>query len=352
MSAPSSYKAIVVTDKGVATLKDVQAPPLAPNELRVKTKAVALNPTDWKHRDQISPLGSVLGCDFSGEVVELGPEVKGFTKGDRVAGMVHGGLFPDKGSFAEYLNVEHELVWKVPDGTDWEQAASMGGVAPHTVYQTLYATLGLATPLKPTSTPTPLLIWSGATGVGMAAIQMAKASGYFVITTTSEKNKVMIKSLGADAVYLYADPGTPAQIAADYPDLHYGLDTIGEHGSSKLISQSFASHKGEIANILRPAEGDNDGYDDIKVHYTLAYKLLGRAFRWDFGGGHGMDFPAEPESRAAFEQWIPQMTEIVAKGLLKPSPLWRQEGGLERLNDGLEILKHGKHSGQKVTYLV
>lgn len=77
-------------------------PKLDKNEILVKVAYVSQNPTDWKHSAFLSPAGVVIGCDYSGVVVQLGDGLANgeWKVGDHVAGMVHGGKFTDKGSFA------------------------------------------------------------------------------------------------------------------------------------------------------------------------------------------------------------------------------------------------------------
>ncbi len=92
--APKETKAILINAKGVAAVETVPVPPLRPDYILVRTTAVGLNPTDWKHVDHLGggdPTGTRVGCDYAGVVEEVGPEVtKPWRKGDRVAGMIHG----------------------------------------------------------------------------------------------------------------------------------------------------------------------------------------------------------------------------------------------------------------------
>jgi NADPH:quinone reductase-like Zn-dependent oxidoreductase len=86
------------------------------------------NPTDWKASAFRAPPGAIIGCDFSGTVVKLGDNLKNadIKLGDKVAGTVHGGLSTTKGSNAQYLRAESDLVFKVPEGVQMEQAATFG----------------------------------------------------------------------------------------------------------------------------------------------------------------------------------------------------------------------------------
>jgi NADPH:quinone reductase-like Zn-dependent oxidoreductase len=76
----------------------------------------------------MSPSRAIIGCDLSGTVVSLGssPTNKSMQVGDKVAGCVHGGLFEDKGSYAEYARAESDLVFKVPEGEKMEEMAVFG----------------------------------------------------------------------------------------------------------------------------------------------------------------------------------------------------------------------------------
>lgn len=71
--------------------------------------------------------GVIVGCDFSGVVVQLGSSVQGSVKiGDHVAGFVQGGHWSDRGAFAEYVKTDATLVWVVPPNTySHEEAAAI-----------------------------------------------------------------------------------------------------------------------------------------------------------------------------------------------------------------------------------
>jgi NADPH:quinone reductase-like Zn-dependent oxidoreductase len=90
----STQKAVVHVSQGVSELRnDVPLPKLpAENWLIVKTKAVALNPTDWKNIDRSTAPGAIAGCDYAGVVEEVGKDVSNYKVGDRIAGFIRGGI--------------------------------------------------------------------------------------------------------------------------------------------------------------------------------------------------------------------------------------------------------------------
>ncbi|GAB1523712.1 Zinc-binding oxidoreductase alcohol dehydrogenase [Rhizoctonia solani] len=127
MTLSHTMKAVTVQKGKKVTIEDVPVPALEPNEVLIRVHSVAQNPTDWKHTDFVSPVGNIIGCDFSGTVVKLGSDSINRVKvGDTVAGFVHGGNYKDRGAFAQYTRADSDLVWKFsPSVLSFEEAATM-----------------------------------------------------------------------------------------------------------------------------------------------------------------------------------------------------------------------------------
>jgi NADPH:quinone reductase-like Zn-dependent oxidoreductase len=90
----STRKAVIHKTPGVAEIASIPYPESRADYIVVKTKAVALNPTDWKSLESRFIEGVVAGCDYAGVVEEVGSAVTNDLKvGDRVAGFVAGGEY-------------------------------------------------------------------------------------------------------------------------------------------------------------------------------------------------------------------------------------------------------------------
>lgn len=124
----STMKAVVIRGKEAKLERDRPLPRLRDDYILVKTEAVALNPTDWKHvAFGIGAEGGLVGCDFAGTVVEVGKDVtKKWNKGDRIAGVAHGGnkAEPQDGAFSEYIVAKGmyctALDWVATDQSLWK----------------------------------------------------------------------------------------------------------------------------------------------------------------------------------------------------------------------------------------
>lgn len=187
-------KAIVITAPGgpeVLQLLDVPEPVPGPDDLLVRVRAAALNRADILQRrggyPQPGPktLFEVPGLEFAGEVIEAGERVEGFAVGERVMGLLAGG------GYAEQVIIHQRAAMKVPANLSWHEA----GATPE-VYITAHDALRQCDFVAGES----VLIHAAGSGVGVAAIQIAKVMGAsLVIGTAGSAEKLeRAKALGMD----------------------------------------------------------------------------------------------------------------------------------------------------------
>jgi NADPH2:quinone reductase len=174
----------------VLQYEDVPMPEPKADEVLIKVEAAALNRADLSLRKgayRISPdqLPVIPGREFAGKVEKLGANVSEFKVGQRVVG------YPSLGGYAEYAVAKTSEVRPVPDGVTSAQAAAVP-----TVFLTAW--FGLLTDGNLKSGDW-LLAQAGSSGVGTAAIQIAKHRGARTIATTGSEEKARrLRKLGAD----------------------------------------------------------------------------------------------------------------------------------------------------------
>jgi NADPH:quinone reductase-like Zn-dependent oxidoreductase len=189
-----------------------------PKEVLVRNKAVAVNPVDWMQQYGPYPPGKlprVLGNDVAGEIVEVGAEVTLLRVGQRVMGHCTA-LNTDEarhGGFQEYTVVPELGCAPIPDDMEFKDAAvlplglstaALGLFQPELLSLRLPgASGGAGTGEKKEA----VVIWGGSSSVGSCAIQLARAAGYAVVTTSSPRNFALCKDLGAQEVFDHSSPG-------------------------------------------------------------------------------------------------------------------------------------------------
>jgi putative PIG3 family NAD(P)H quinone oxidoreductase len=194
-----AMKAVMIEGYGgpeVLTLTDTAEPRPGPEDILVRVRAVGVNRADCLQRAGTYPVppgmrfSSVPGLELAGEVVEVGPAVTGFETGQRVFGLVSGG------AYAEYALIDQGLAVPMPE--HWEFCE---GAAVIEVYCTANETVFELGRLAGGQT---VLIHAGASGVGTAAIQMAKHIGATAFFTAGSQAKIeRVLALGGDRGILY-----------------------------------------------------------------------------------------------------------------------------------------------------
>lgn len=215
-------RAIVLESYGgpeVLALRDVPAPEPGPEEVLVEVAATAVNRADLLQRMGLYPgppmEHEIPGLEFAGTIRAVGGRVSERKVGDAVMGIVGGG------AYAEQLAVHERQVMSVPSSVGLPQA----GALPE-VFVTAYDALVLQGGLSAGGWA---LVHAGASGVGTAGIQLAKAVGARVIVTCSAGKVDACRSLGADVVVDYGsdDFVAAAKDATGGVGVDVILDTVG-----------------------------------------------------------------------------------------------------------------------------
>lgn len=239
-------RAIIIEEYGDANrLKEgqVELPELKEHQVLIKVQATSVNPIDWKLRegylaqmmDWQFPI--ILGWDVAGEIAAVGSQVTNWQIGDIVFARPETTRF---GTYADYTVVDDELLVKIPENVSVAEAAAVP-LAGETAYQALF-THGH---LKADET---VLIHAGAGGVGIYAIQLAKAVGATVITTASAKNHDLLKNLGADQVIDYR--------TTDFAEVLENVDLVFDTMGGEVQAKSFAvlDSEGRLVSIVGQPE--------------------------------------------------------------------------------------------------
>ncbi|MSP40102.1 MAG: NAD(P)H-quinone oxidoreductase [Deltaproteobacteria bacterium] len=174
----------------VLKYEDVAVPEPKTGEVLIKVEAASLNRADLglrkgTYRIAADALPVIPGREFAGTIAKLGSGVNDFTIGQR------GVAYPSLGGYAEYAVAKTSEVRPIPDGVTFAQAAALPTAA-------LTAWFGLQTDGNLKSSEW-LLVQGGSSGVGVAAIQIAKYLGAKVIATSGSEEKCRkLRKFGAD----------------------------------------------------------------------------------------------------------------------------------------------------------
>ena len=214
-------KAVEITGgSGPATaliMVDRPDPVAGAGQIRIRVRAAGVNRPDILQRlgRYPAPPGAsdILGLEVAGEVDQVGDGVSRWSVGDRVCALLGGG------GYAEYAAVDARHALPVPDALDWIQAAAL----PETVC-TVFANVFESGGLKADET---LLIHGATSGIGVTAIQMARAAGARVIATSRGPAKAAAaRALGAD-LSLDARSDDMAAAIAGFGGVDVVLDMVG-----------------------------------------------------------------------------------------------------------------------------
>jgi NADPH:quinone reductase-like Zn-dependent oxidoreductase len=270
---------------------EVERPKVSPYEVLVKVKACALNHLDIWVRQGLPgveiPMPHIPGSDVSGEVAEVGMEVKKFRVGDRV--LIAPGVrcrkciycisgsdsmcssfkimgFQVQGGYAEYAKAHVDNIIPISDKLSFEEWAAIP-----LVFLTSWHMLVTRGQLKPGEN---VLIHAAGSGIGSAAIQIARLAGARVITTARGKEKLeRAKHLGAEEVidYTKEDFGEKIRLLTNSK----GVDLIFEHiGPDTWEKNLQCLAKGGRMVVCGATSGPN-AMIDIRLLFMKQHAILG-----------------------------------------------------------------------------
>ncbi|KAL2167384.1 hypothetical protein VTG60DRAFT_1373 [Thermothelomyces hinnuleus] len=341
-----------------------EVPKLLPDQVLVRVVAVALNPCDWKMPTNFPCPGAGVGADFSGTVVRVGDDVRpgkfDVKLGDRVAGAVHASnrLKPQDGTFAEYIAVRADALWRIPDVMDFHVAAAIGLCVVGTVGLAAFHERHLnlpGSPEQPVKTgaggqPPWVLVYGGSTASGTMAIQIMKLAGFRVVTTCSPANFALVESYGADKAFDYHSPNLGESIRAyTNNSLSFVMDIIASANSLRQCYASIGRAGGRYVGFELVPDELAGIRKAVRASWVLGIRLLGYEIALDRGYGS----PPDPELGMWGRAWFKRTEALVWEGKIRPHPIELDtESGFDGIVAGVERLKRGEVSGKKLVYLI
>lgn len=293
---------------------EAKLPKPADNEVIIETKAISINPIDYKTRkggglyeklSSYKPL--ILGWDIAGVIIEVGKEVDNFEVGDRVFGMVN---FPGHGQcYAEYVAAPAHHIAKIPAKIGFEQAAACG-LAALTAWQalTIHSTVKQGDKV---------LIHAAAGGVGHFAVQIAHFLGAEVTGSASSNNHDFVKSLGANHFINYQ--------TVDWINLGKKFDVILDTiGGENITNSLFVARKD--ATLISIPSGLNQNVETE----AKKYGVTGKKFVVQSNGAH-----------------MQKIAELLEKEAIVPN-INKVFTGLHTISDAHKELEKGHTKGKIV----
>jgi NADPH:quinone reductase-like Zn-dependent oxidoreductase len=287
-------RAVVIPEHGdpeVLRIMDVPEPKIAPNEVLVRVRACALNHLDlWVRRGLPGitfPLPLIPGSDISGEIVQAGELVANVKPGDAVLlapGVSCGHCaacsagndnmcrkyaalgYGQNGGCAEFVRAPGVNAIPIPAGLSFEEAAAVP-----LVFLTAWHMLVTRAGLKPGED---VLVLGAGSGVGSAAIQIAKLMGARVMATAGSPEKLeKARALGADELVNHAKQPISAEVRRW--TARRGVDVVFEHVGEATWEQSIASLATGGRLVTCGATTGFDAKLDLRFLFVKQLSLLG-----------------------------------------------------------------------------
>jgi putative PIG3 family NAD(P)H quinone oxidoreductase len=250
-------RAVIAPDPGgpeALVVADLPDPVPGPGEVVVDVTATAVNRADIMQREGHYPpppgASDVLGLECSGVVAAVGPDVRGWSEGDRVCALLAGG------GYGEKVLVPAGQLMPVPEGIELVTAGALPEVA-----CTVWSNLFMIAALQPDET---LLVHGGGGGIGTFAIQLAHALGARVVTTAGSQAKLDVcRSLGADVTVNYREQDFVEEVKAATDGK--GADVILDNMGAAYLPRNVDALATEGRLVVIGLQGGATGELDLGV---------------------------------------------------------------------------------------
>jgi alcohol dehydrogenase len=267
---------------------------------------------------------AIMGLDVAGEIVSIGPDVQGWSIGDRVVvdpiNRVEGGLMGETqhGGLAELCRARAHQLIRLPDGVSFEQAAALP-CAYGTALRMMHTNGGVRAGEK-------VLILGASGGVGVCCVQLAKLAGATVVACAGSAEKTArLTALGADHTINYLEQdfvkavyglfGKPVRRGEG---VDRGVDVVVNYTGGETWTKSLRVLRVGGRMLTCGATAGYDPAEDIRFIWTFELKILG--------------------SNGWAKQDIVTLLDLVQSGKLKASvdetfPLEAAAAALQRIED-------------------
>ncbi|MDQ3320859.1 MAG: NAD(P)H-quinone oxidoreductase [Acidobacteriota bacterium] len=269
-------------------------------QVLVNVKASALNRADILQRKGFYPAPKgfperVLGLEFAGEVSEIGETVKNFKNGDRVFGITAGG------ANAEFLLSDASLLVKIPDNLSFIEAAAVPE-AFITAHDAIFTQANLTENEM-------LLIHAVGSGVGLAALALAKAKNIKVFGTSRTKDKLdKCRRFGLDEAILISDETNFAEKIKEKTN-NKGIDVILDLVGAKYFAANLESLALKGRLILVGLTGGGTAEFNLGTALSKRLKIVGTVLR----------SRSAEEKAEATRKFAEEVLPLIAAGKIKPN---------------------------------
>lgn len=282
-------------------IREVENPPKPQKtEVLINVKASALNRADLLQRRGLypAPIGfpeRILGLEFAGEVAETGENVSEFKTGDRVFGITAGG------AQAEFLLTEESLLAKIPANLSFTEAAAVPEA-----FITAHDAVFTQANLKEDET---LLIHAVGSGVGLAALQLAKAKNSRTFGTSRTPDKLdECKKFGLDEGILTGKNTNFAEIIKE-KTAGKGVDVILDLVGASFFRANLESLALKGRLMLVGTLGGGAAEFNLGIALVKRLKIIGTVLRAR---------PTEEKAEAC-DAFAEEVVPLFEKGLIKPN---------------------------------